>query len=124
MKRDILEKPFESAQIKQRVGAYGNVLDYIEGHTVIKRLNDAFDGAWRFEILRHKVLEETDHHCLTKTLSRSTIPSKFITGYGQLPAEKESLELNPPGWPAPSVISWHRRKGDFSMALPPSKEPS
>jgi hypothetical protein len=60
MKRDILEKPFEPAQIKQRVGTYGNVLDYIEGHTVIKRLNDAFDGAWCFEILRHKVLEETD----------------------------------------------------------------
>lgn len=60
MKRDILEKPFEPAQIKQRVGTYGNVLDYIEGHTVIKRLNDAFDGAWCFEILRHKILEETD----------------------------------------------------------------
>jgi hypothetical protein len=60
MKRDILEKPFDPAQIKQRVGTYGNVLDYVEGHTVIKRLNDAFDGAWCFEILKHKVLEETD----------------------------------------------------------------
>jgi hypothetical protein len=60
MKRDILEKPFDPAQIKQRVGTYGNVLDYVEGHTVIKRLNDAFDGAWCFEILQHKILEETD----------------------------------------------------------------
>jgi hypothetical protein len=42
MKREILEKPFESAQIKQRVGTYGNVLDYVEGHTVIRRLKDAF----------------------------------------------------------------------------------
>ena len=52
MKRDILEKPFDPAQIKQRDDAYGNVLDYVEGHTVIKRLNDAFDGAWCFEILQ------------------------------------------------------------------------
>jgi hypothetical protein len=30
MKQDVLEKPFEPAQVKQRVGTYGNVLDYIE----------------------------------------------------------------------------------------------
>jgi hypothetical protein len=60
MKREILEKPFDPAQIKQRVGTYGNVLDYVEGHTVIRRLNDAFDGAWCFEILQHRILEETD----------------------------------------------------------------
>ena len=44
MKRDILEKPFDPAQIKQRVSTYGNILDYVEGHTIIQRLNDAFDG--------------------------------------------------------------------------------
>jgi len=60
MKRDILENRFDQAQIKQRVGTYGNILDFVEGHTVIKRLNDAFDGAWCFEILSHKILEETD----------------------------------------------------------------
>ena len=60
MKRDILEKPFDPAQIKQRVGTYGNVLDYVEGHTVIQRLNDAFDGGRCFEILRHKILDQTD----------------------------------------------------------------
>jgi len=42
MKRDILEKPFDPALIKQRVGTYGNVLDYVEGHNVFKRLNEAF----------------------------------------------------------------------------------
>ena len=60
MKRDILEKPFDPAQIKQRVGTYGNVLDYIEGHSVIQRLNEAFDGVWSFEILRHEILEDKD----------------------------------------------------------------
>lgn len=44
MNRDILEKPFDSVQIKQRVGSFGKTLDYVEGHTVIKQLNDAFDG--------------------------------------------------------------------------------
>jgi len=51
MNRELLEKPFEPSQIKQRIGTYGTVLDYVEGHTVIKRLNDAFDGKWSFEIL-------------------------------------------------------------------------
>ena len=55
MNRDLLEKPFAPEQIKQRTGTYGNVLDYIEGHAVIKRLNDAFDANWSFEILRHEI---------------------------------------------------------------------
>lgn len=60
MNRNLLEKPFNEAQIKQREGTYGNVLDYVEGHTVIQRLNDAFDANWSFEILRHEILEEKD----------------------------------------------------------------
>lgn len=56
--RKLLETPFEASQIKQRKGAYGDMLDYIEGHAVIKRLNDAFNGMWSFEIVSHKVLEE------------------------------------------------------------------
>jgi hypothetical protein len=43
MNRDQLEKPFSPEQIKERTGAYGNVLDHIEGHAVFKRLNDASD---------------------------------------------------------------------------------
>ncbi|MBW2026740.1 MAG: hypothetical protein JRI90_15470 [Deltaproteobacteria bacterium] len=60
MNRELLEKPFEPSQIKQRIGTYGNVLDYVEGHTVIQRLNDAFDGKWSFEIVRCKILEKED----------------------------------------------------------------
>ena len=40
MNREILEKPFGPEQIKQREGNFGKMLDYIEGHTVIQRLND------------------------------------------------------------------------------------
>jgi recombination DNA repair RAD52 pathway protein len=47
MNREILEKPFGPEQIKQREGNFGKMLDYIEGHAVIQRLNDAFDATGR-----------------------------------------------------------------------------
>lgn len=57
MKRELLEQPFSPEQIKQRTGNFGQTLDYIEGHAVIKRLNDAFDGQWSFQVKSHDVLE-------------------------------------------------------------------
>ena len=44
MNREILEKPFDQNQIKQREGNFGRTLDYVEGHSIIQRLNDAFDA--------------------------------------------------------------------------------
>jgi hypothetical protein len=58
MNRELLEKPFGPAQIKQREGSFGNTLDYVEAHAVIQRLNDAFEGNWSFEIIKHEILEE------------------------------------------------------------------
>ena len=60
MNREILEKPFGPEQIKQREGNFGKMLDYIEGHAVIQRLNDAFDADWSFNVIRHDILKETD----------------------------------------------------------------
>ena len=60
MNRQILEKPFDQNQIKQREGNFGRTLDYVEGHSIIQRLNDAFDAAWSFTILKHEILTETD----------------------------------------------------------------
>ena len=60
MNREILERPFNPEQIKQREGNFGKMLDYIEGHAVIQRLNDAFEGDWSFAILRHDVLKDSD----------------------------------------------------------------
>jgi len=51
MNRELLEKPFEKEQIKQRKGNFGDTIDYVEAHAVIKRLNDAFEGQWSFEVL-------------------------------------------------------------------------
>ena len=57
MNRQLLEKPFEPAQIRQRKGRNG-MLDYVEGHSVIQRLNEALEGAWSFEIVHHEIREE------------------------------------------------------------------
>ena len=54
MDRELLEKPFDKEQIKQRKGTYGNMLDYVETRAVIQRLNDSFDGNWSFEIVSHE----------------------------------------------------------------------
>jgi len=57
---NLLEHPFTDKQIKQRPGQGGQV-DYVEGATVIKRLNDVFghDG-WQFEILEHLIGDTTN----------------------------------------------------------------
>jgi len=57
MNRELLEKKFDVSQIRQRKGNFGKMLDYIEGHAVIQRLNDAFDGGWSFHIVSHEILE-------------------------------------------------------------------
>lgn len=54
MNREILEKEFEPSQIKRRRGPFGNDLDYVEAADVIRRLNQAFDGEWSFEIIEHQ----------------------------------------------------------------------
>jgi len=51
MNRELLEKPFDKEQIKQRKGNFGDMIDYVEAHAVIQRLNDAFEGQWSFEVL-------------------------------------------------------------------------
>lgn len=57
MNRELLERPFAAEQIRQRKGRNG-LLDYVEGHSVIQRLNEALEGAWSFEIVHHEIREE------------------------------------------------------------------
>lgn len=49
--RDALAKPFPKEAIKRRSGGGGKKFDYIETHTVIRRLNDATNSQWDFEIV-------------------------------------------------------------------------
>ncbi len=55
--RNILETPFTETQIKQRKGLWGKQLDYIEGHSVIHRLNEAFESDWSFFVTEHMILD-------------------------------------------------------------------
>jgi hypothetical protein len=60
MNRALLEKAFEKDEIRQREGNLGKILDYIEGHSVIKRLNDTFEAEWSFTILKHEINIDVD----------------------------------------------------------------
>lgn len=56
--RTILETPFTADQIKQRKGLWGKILDYIEGHSVIQRLNDAFASEWSFSVIDYQIQDK------------------------------------------------------------------
>ena len=60
MSRELLEKPFVPDKIKQRDGNFGKTLDYVEGHAITQRLNDAFDAKRAFAILEREVFEDKD----------------------------------------------------------------
>lgn len=92
MNRELLDKPFDPSQIKQRPGAFGDLLDYLEGATVIQRLNDAMEGAWSFSIAEYKVdneevlvLGRLSHAGITKmqfgksTITRSSKDNSIVS---------------------------------------------
>ena len=58
MNREMLEQTFDAKYIKQRKGRNNTMLDYLETHIVIQRLNDSFDGNWSFEIVSHEKIGE------------------------------------------------------------------
>ena len=92
MNREILEQPFGPEQIKQREGNFGKTLDYIEGHAVIQRLNDAFDADWSFSIVRHDVLEDTDEVIVLGELKAgSVVKTQF--GSSRITRARESGEI-------------------------------
>ena len=91
MNRELLEKPFEPGKIKQRKGRDG-LLDYVEGHTVIARLNEAFEGQWSFEIVRHDILEDRDEILVLGKLSADGVV-KMQFGVAQITRDKESKQI-------------------------------
>ena len=55
MNRQLLEQPFPQDIIKNRQGLSGKTFNYVEGAEYIKRLNDAFEGSWSFEVVEHQI---------------------------------------------------------------------
>ena len=92
MNREILEKPFGPEQIKQREGNFGKMLDYIEGHAVIQRLNDAFDADWSFNVIRHDILKETDEVIVLGELKAGNVV-KTQFGSSKITRARESGEI-------------------------------
>jgi len=90
MNRAVLEKPFDATQIRQRRGRTGGVLDYVEGHTVIARLNEAFDGAWSFEIPWHEI-RETEVLVLGKLTAEGVVKCQF--GASSVTRDRETKAL-------------------------------
>ena len=89
MNRELLETPFTPAQIKQRKGRNG-MLDYVEGHSVIQRLNEALEGAWSFEIVQHEIRED-EVLVLAKLSAEGLVKMNF--GVSQVTRERESGAL-------------------------------
>ena len=92
MNRQILEQPFGPEQIKQCEGNFGKMLDYIEGHEVIQRLNDAFDADWSFTITLHEIMQETDEVIVIGQLNAGGIvKSQF--GSSRITRAKETGDI-------------------------------
>jgi hypothetical protein len=92
MNREILEQPFGPEQIKQREGNFGKTLDYIEGHAVIQRLNDAFDADWSFTIVKHDILKETDEVIVQGELKAGNVV-KTQFGSSRITRAKETGDI-------------------------------
>lgn len=57
--KEILNRPFERALIKERIGPGGRVLYYVALGHYLARLNEAFeDGGWSYEITESKLLDD------------------------------------------------------------------
>ena len=56
MNKQLLTRPFEPHQLKQRPGQHGKTLSYVDIAAVIARLNEACES-WSFEVVEHQVLD-------------------------------------------------------------------
>jgi len=88
---EVLEKPFPPEQIKQRAGNFGT-LDYIEGHAVIQRLNEALEGMWSFEIINHHINEKEGEVLVIGKLTVGNIV-KMQFGSSQITRAKQSGDI-------------------------------
>lgn len=80
--REILERPFPPELIRHRPGRNGENIAYIEAHAVVGRLNEAFAGAWSWNIEKHEVFEDevVVHGRLTAgAVNKSAFGSSAVT---------------------------------------------
>ena len=76
MNRQLLEQPFPKELLKTRKGTFGKQFSYVEGTEYIRRLNDAMEGDWSFEVVEHKTLD-TEVIVLGKLTAASIVKCAF-----------------------------------------------
>jgi hypothetical protein len=86
----MLEQPFDPGLVKTRPGTFGADLSYVEGAEYIKRLNDAFDGRWSFEVVRHEI---TDNEAIVVGKLSADGVVKMAFGGAEIKRKKESGEI-------------------------------
>lgn len=85
---EILEKHFSKGDIKQRRGK-GGMLNYLETYTVVKRLNEAFQGDWSFQVINHEIIWEAKQVVVWGRLTAHGI-SKDAFGSSDITYDKET----------------------------------
>jgi hypothetical protein len=79
-----IETPFDKSDIKQRDGGGGKKLNYVDGPTVIEKLNKAFGYKWSFEILSKEIIK-SEPKIIKKDGQEIVIPqSPYVEVVGRL----------------------------------------
>ncbi|MNL29496.1 Rad52/22 family double-strand break repair protein [compost metagenome] len=93
LNREALEKPFDD--VKHRDGRGGTSLAYLEGWSVVQRLNEAFDGLYSFEIIRWEQVgnEVLVHGAISLRLDDGTVIRKDNIGAGEIQIKRDTGEM-------------------------------
>jgi hypothetical protein len=92
MNRALLEKPFEPSQIKQRQGKFGHILDYVEGHVVTSRLNEAFESNWSFEVVKYRIIKDPGEVLVLGKLTAEGV-TKMAFGSKEIERSKDTKAI-------------------------------
>lgn len=92
MNRALLEKSFEPSQIKQRQGKFGHILDYVEGHVVTSRLNEAFESNWSFEIVKYRIIKDPGEVLVLGKLTAEGV-TKMAFGSKEIDRNKDTKAI-------------------------------
>jgi recombination DNA repair RAD52 pathway protein len=103
--REMLERAFDT--IRYREGRGGKQFAYVEAHEVAKRLNDAFDGQYSFEVYhwQESASEIIVHGALSVTLDDGTVVKKHNVGSAEVKTNKNTGEIEAYGDTVKSAVS-------------------
>ena len=90
MNRQLLEQPFGPEEIKHRDGSVGQTLAYVPGHTVIERLNQAFESLWSFEITAHEIHQD-EVIVIGKLIAEDVVKTQF--GFSRITKARDTGEI-------------------------------